>query len=245
MNDNLYNIDDRNHEEEDTRSEALYTLEDTTASRGPNRHEYVLIEEAEEDAESWRGESPVSRASVFGLLFKIMTTPVEGWKALKRCRLKAEEVAATGFYPLLALAAVSEFTALFYEAHVTISALVIPAIVTFITFFFGYFSVLLCGAVFLPAAASEKLKTQFGRQYIMMNVSTLALFYIMHRIIPILDPVVAFLPLWTIYLAWKGVKYLRVPPELETRTGATLSVLILACPLFWNWIFGEFLPSGL
>lgn len=245
MDDNLYNIDDRSSDEADNHSDALYTLEDTVANDDLSTREYVLMDEAENDAESWKGESPVSRSSVLGLLFKIMTTPVEGWKALKRNRLKAEEVAAAGFYPLLALSAVSEFTALFYEAHATITALVVPAIVTFITFFFGYFSVLLCGSVLLPAVASEKLKTQFGHQYVMMNVSTLALFYIIHRIIPILDPVVAFLPLWTIYLACKGVKYLRVPAELETRTGATLSVLILACPLFWNWIFGEFLPSGL
>ena len=257
MNDNLYSM-------KDEENDSVYNIEEEISDNGgeyvlagnddnSESCEYVIADEEQwhiggeeyedNDAEAWNGSVNASKPSVFGLLIKVLSDPVDGWKALKRCKYSVDSVAAGCFYPLIGLAAVSEYTALFYEADVTFSSLLVPAIITFITFFFGYFSVLLSGELLLPKEARKILHTYYGKEYVMLNISTLTVFYILFRLLPLAGPIFAFLPLWTIYVACKGVKLFRVSKENEARTCGMLSFLIVGCPVFWNWVFNEFLPT--
>ncbi len=227
--------------------DSIYKLPDDSEDDEKSPEEDIdraLTESEEDDAEAWNGETDDSHVSIWKIFFKIMATPVEGWKALKRSKLSVETVCSRCFYPLIALASISEFTALFYEAGSEITGLIVPAIITFITFFFSYFTVLLCGSFLLPKAAAGVLHTYFGKEYVIMNLSTLVLFYIVYRLMPLLGPVIAFLPLWTIYLTCKGVKLFRVPKDKENHTAGMMSFLIVGSPVLWNWVLGEILPSG-
>lgn len=258
MKDNVYSVEEENDgyvyniEEEDISANTEeYVLEEEPDRKDSSAEEYVIDDEmpdddieveTEEESEAWRGDTCESRPSAFGLLLKVLSNPVDGWKAVKRSKYSVDSFAAGCFYPLLGLAAVSEFTALFYESDSTLSSLLVPAVITFITFFFGYFSVLLFGEFLLPRETRKTLHTYYGKEYVMINMSTLAVFYILFRLFPIVGPILAFLPLWTIYITCKGVKLFRVSPEKETRTCGMLSFLMLGCPIFWNWIFNELLP---
>jgi len=248
MNDNLYSIED----EKDTQ---LYNLESSghidvpeeTVNGNDGYHDLLSeydIEDEEKNSEeirAWDGTVVESKPSAIGLLVKILSNPVEGWKELKRCKYSVDKIASGCFYPLVALASISEYTALFYDADSTLVSLIIPAFITFITFFFGYFSVLLCGGFMLPKEARKTLNTYFGKEYVMLSMSTLALFYIVFRLFILAGPIFAFLPLWTIYILCKGVKLFRVPKEKESRTCGIFSALIIGCPIFWNWVFNDLL----
>ena len=47
-------------------------------------------------------------------------------------------------------------------------------------------------------------------------MATLPVFYMFYRLLPILGPMLVFLPLWTIYLVFRGVRFLRLPKEKES-----------------------------
>lgn len=170
-----------------------------------------------------------------------MLTPVEGWKALKRARLKPERFAERCFYPLIALAALSEGSSLFYEANISFADWAKNGLSTFITFFFGYFSILMVGGSVLPKKSREFIHKDIGKEFVMLTLSTMALFWSVIQIIPMLEPVLVFLPLWTIYLIFKGVRVLRIPPEVQNSTTGWLCLLIIGAPLFWNWLMTEFI----
>lgn len=249
MNDNdidkpLYAIEDD--------EKPLYEIED---SLSPRPEEEYCIDDEEEDAdeeeededmdeEQLTEESVVSEKknpSPVRLLFKTMFTPVEGWKALKRARLKTEEFASWCFYPLIALAAISEVSKIFYEANVSVSDWAVDGLITFMTFFFGYFSVLLAGGFMLPPKSRDIIKKDIGKQFVMLAMSSLAIFWIFIQIMPMLEPVLVFLPLWTIYLIYKGVRILRVPEEVENSTTGLLCMLIIGIPVLWNWVLTDIL----
>ncbi len=229
--DNLYSLDDK-----------LYSLEDNETEEQPDKTKDPEAI-AEEDNEAWAGEEIDDSKSVLSLLIKILISPVEGWKEVKRCNIPEEKIASRCFYPIIALAAVAEFSGFFYEARFTVNEGVIKGIITFITFFFSYFSTILIGGIVLPKDCKEKLNTNFGKSYVMLSLSSLAIFYIIFEIVPILGPILAFLPLWTIYSAVKGVKIFRVEDEMKVRVSCTLCGLIIGCPVFWNFLFTELLPS--
>lgn len=179
------------------------------------------------------------KASPMGLMFKTMLTPVEGWKALKRASLTADRFASGCFYPLVALAAVSQAAMFIYEANVTVSDWVMKGLDTFVSFFFGYFTVLILGGIFLPKKVRPILKKDITKQFIMLAMSTLALFYTVMNLLPMLDPVLVFLPLWTLYLVFKGVRVLRVPKDAENTTTGVMCVLIVGAPILWNWLMTD------
>lgn len=179
--------------------------------------------------------------SPFSLLLKTMFTPVEGWKALKRARIPTDQFASRCFYPLIALAAVSEISKVFYEANVSIADWAVDGLGTFITFFFGYFTVILAAGIILPSRARDLVKKDIGRQFVMLTMSTLAVFWILIQVMPMFEPVLVFLPLWTIYLIYKGVRVLRVPSEVENSTTGLMCMLIIGVPIFWNWLMAEVL----
>ena len=207
----------------------LYTLDDPET-------------DAEEPVSPDNPEPPKpSRPSAIALMIKILLTPIEGWKALRRARLKTDDVAASCFYPLLALAALSKFSLFFYEANMTLADVAKAGLVAFVTFFFGYFLVLFFAGFLLPRQSREALKNEFGKQFVLMSMSTYVLFYILMVLLPMLDPVLVFLPGWTIYCIYRGVRFLRVPKEKESATIGIMCLLVIGCPILCNWIFTEIL----
>lgn len=239
--DNLYSLDDEKltYQGEGAELQEEYVIPSEDSADG----EYVLEDEDDDDPVAWQGEQSrkSSNPSVAGLLFKVLANPVDGWKQVKRCKYSVEKIASGCFYPLLIIASLSEFMALFHETDSNFVDLLAPAVITFITFFFGYFTVLLFGGMILPKEARHVMHTYFGKEYAMLNMSTLTLFYIIFRLFPMAGPILAFLPLWTIYIACKGVKLFRVQKDKEAATSGILSFLIIGGPIFWNWVFSDLL----
>ncbi|MDE5870288.1 MAG: YIP1 family protein [Muribaculaceae bacterium] len=233
--DNLYNLEEQDPENlyvEETDKEDLSFPEDNVGEDdGDREEEEDETDEEEDDDEIKNG------GSLYTLLFKIMSTPVEGWKEFKRRKYSVEEVSSRCFYPLVALAALSEFAAMIYTT-VTLSVSLLNAISAFIAFFFGYFTIILLCGLLLPKAARNVFKTDLGKGFVMINLSTLALFFTALNLFPMIDAVLVFLPIWTIYLIYKGVKILRIPNDIESRTKIVLTFLIIGIPLLWEWLVG-------
>lgn len=240
----LYELDDA----------PLYAIPDEIESLDTSAHDsdedaeeedYEDEEEDEEDEEAEENNEPdakkVKRPSPIGIMFKTMLGPMEGWKELKRARLSTDEFASRCYYPMIALAAISEGAMIFYEANITIGDWAKTALSTFITFFFGYFTVLFLGSFVLPKKSRDVLKKDVGKQFVMLAMSTLALFWSAICLFPMLEPVLVFLPLWTIYIVFKGVRRLRVPQEVQSSTTGLLCMLIIGVPVLWNWIMTELL----
>lgn len=238
----------------DQQEEPLYVLNDTPIRDDEDSRFdsiYELEEEIEEEIdadqpaaygrEADNSDAKKSRKSPLGLMFRTMLTPVEGWKALKRAKLTSEEVAARAFYPLLALAAISEASSFFYEANYTFSEWAVSGLVTFISFFFGYFTVLLAASIFLPKELKELPKKDICKQMVLLASSTLPLFYVLGRMLPMLDAVLVFLPIWTIYIVFKGIRLLRVPKEKENTVAGIFCTLTVGCPIFWMWLLSEYI----
>lgn len=187
-------------------------------------------------------EKEKSSPSRISLLWRVMLGPATGWKDLKRASLKKEAVASVYFYPLCVGAALSQFVDLIYEANQSVLKLIVSALVIFVSYIFSYIVLPILGRPFLCAEANKTLETNFGRNALMVLFSTLALFKVAYNAIPFMEPVLVFLPLWTIYLIHRLVPVMRVPKEKWGTATVILSVLTIGLPMFWQWLFDMLLP---
>lgn len=234
--------DDLLYKIESDDSEPLYFLEEddefpeeTDVEKDYDDDEQEDIDIEEEDDEDI-DDNFKGKGNLLLLLIKILATPVEGWKEFKRRKYTVEETASGCFYPLTAFASITCFADMLYKT-VTLSVCLMNALNVFISFFFGYFTVIILGGVFLPKLVSDLVKKEIGKEFVMMNMSSLALFYSAVMLFQMIDAILVFLPLWTIYIIYKGVKILRVPENVATRTKIIFTFLIIGAPVLWNWLF--------
>ena len=226
-NDNLYVLEEELTEEE---------KDDTPLNYAAYSDEERLEKEKEESQE-------IEKKSPFGLLFHIMFNPVEGWKALRRCNCSVEDLQRNCFYPLLAILALSQFADYFYSVNADLSSLVSQAVVAFVAFFFGYFCIKMVLSWVLPKEVSQKFDNKFGCQYLIIALSTLALFSIITELLPMLWPVLIFLPIWTFYIMFKGIRFFKFAQNYEMKFFVWASVAVVGIPYAIDWGLNMILPK--
>lgn len=176
------------------------------------------------------------RKSSFLILLKILFSGTIGWKELRRSRLTPEDTAAGCFYPLAALASACRFADWFHRPEFSLSETLTDAVAVFVSFFFTYFGVqILCRWLF-PVEVKDRVETAYFRQLVQYALASLALFWIPAEIFPVIEPLTVFLPLWTIFIITKGMRFLRIPQKYETRATITLVTATVAMPYLILWI---------
>lgn len=204
-------------------------------------------EEAEEEIESEdeeieKEEGKISRATCLGLLLRIMFDPIQGWKKLRRSGISVEKLQTNCFYPLLAIMALSEFADFFYSVNVNLTQVVTQAVVAFVAFFFGNFCIPVVMSWVLDKETMEKFDTKYGKEYVLIALSTLTIFAIFTNLLPMLWPILIFLPIWTIYLLFKGVRFFLIPKEKEMKFLVLISLAVIGVPLLIDYILNTIMP---
>lgn len=175
------------------------------------------------------------------LLFGILMTGTAGWKDLRRSRLKPEQTAAGCFYPLVALASVCRFADWFYLPEFDLSSTLVSAASVFASFFFSFFAVQVVCRWLFPFAAKSKTETPFFKLMVQYALSSLALFWIPGELMPILEPLTVFLPIWTAFIITKGIRFLRLPEKCLNRCMTTIVLTVIVMPYIFLWLCEEIL----
>ena len=224
-----------------------------------NENYYILEEEKEkveidetprnfasysidDDEEGESNETEEEKVSAIGLMFKLMFNPVEGWKYLRRSKIKPEALQGGCFYPLLALLAIGKFAEFFYSVNVELGQVVTQAVISFVAVFFGYFAVQMVLCWLLPKDMVKKFDTVFGKQYLIMSLSTLAFFSIFTDLLPMLWPILIFLPIWTFYIMFKGIRFFKFAQNQEMKFFVYSCAAVIGIPLLIDWVLNSVLP---
>lgn len=181
--------------------------------------------------------------SPFSLMIKVMFNPVEGWKSVRRSKITPEAVQSGCFYPLLALLAVSRFADLIYSRQADISSLLVSAVIGFVSLFFGYYCIQLLFKVVFPKPVAEQFDTRFGKNFVLISLSTLCLFFTVTELLPMLWAILIFLPLWTVYLICRGARFFKFPAHRQIFCTGMLSLVTVGVPPLLAWMLGELMPK--
>lgn len=234
-NENYYVLKDDEHEEDNSPlNYAAYSRDDIK-----DQEQRATLNDIEaEDSE----ETEIKRKSAFGILFKIMFNPVEGWKTLRRTKTSLEGLQSACFYPLLAILALSKFAEFYYSVEVSLTKVVTEAIVAFVAFFLGYFCIPVILTWVLPKEAAEKIESKFGKEYVLVALTTLVLFSILTDLLPMLWPILIFLPIWTLYIMFKGVRFFLLPQQVEVKFVLWSGLCVIAVPILIDYFLNLIMP---
>ncbi len=173
----------------------------------------------------------------------LLLSPNSGWKKLKKSGLLPDVYARQLFYPLLALTAVVQFAALFYDSEVTVSGILQQAIVAFVAFFTAYFAICVLAKAVTPPASCAKIDSTFGKIYILTALSVLDVSYLLSIIAPQLTILLPLGALYSVYVTCRGVKFLHVPYKESTITAVIMSILVVGIPATFYFLLSALLPQ--
>lgn len=202
---------------------------------------YSLEEETTDSGQ--KGDSVHSYVNPWLILLRLFLSPLKAWKILKNSVLKPDHVASKMFYPLIGLASLSGMLKKIYFPGMTLGQLLEGAIGVFIAFFVGYFVLLVCCRLFLPGDGKIKIDTPYGKMWLQYLISTLTIFYTIYEAFPMIEPVMVFTPLFTIFLAIRGVRFLRLKSVDEAPVGWAVGILTVAIPYGIYSLFEWIAPS--
>jgi len=246
-NDNIYVYPEEDNDNDGTYDSIGYTNDDEEYAdeeskyskldqSGPN---YSQAERtADEMPNNGNGKNDNSS---FLLMLKVLLNPTEGWKSIRRKKLTAEECQRGCFYPLLALLAISKFAAFIHESRVNLNEVLVNAVTAFVSFFFGYFCIMILLKAMMPEKVKESISTEFGKVFIITTLSTLCLFFSVLDIFPMLWAVLIFLPLWTIYVICRGVRFFKFPEHKKISCTAIICLLVVGIPCVIDWMLSKIL----
>lgn len=180
----------------------------------------------------------------FVLFMLLISNPKVGWKRVKNMHFSHDVYARSLFYPLLALMAACRFMSLVYGSDESIGTLLQQAVAAFVAGFAGYFIVLLLGRWFLPAVASLRIDSEFGKIYVMTNMCALATATIIYELFPSLGLLLLILPIYISYIIAKGIRFLRLPENEETPASVLMVLLILGIPMLIYFAFEVMMPAA-
>lgn len=233
-------------EEEEKDNIYIYTDEedenkDPKDNSGPNFAQVdqeALIDRRENGEENKHIPCP----NLLMLMLKVLLNPVEGWKSVRRNKVTPEQMQRGCFVPMVTFLALSCFAEYFYSARVTLALAVEDAVIDFVSFFFGYFIIILMLRTVMPKVTTISLDSSFGKVFVLMSLSTLCLFYSLTMLFPMLWAILIFLPLWTVYIICKATRFFVFPENRQITCTGILCLIVIGVPMVIDWMLGKLLP---
>lgn len=203
-------------------------------------YENYSIEDEEED----EIEKPAEpRYTMWTIVPRIMVTPTSGWAMAKNNGPSPELAIIRFFLPLCIITGVSVYFNLLYPRQSgvlndknALTTLLVNAVIQFCSFFIGYYLALVMAKVFLPKDTRQLPHTPYGKLLIMTGVATLAFFHILFEALPMFDSILVFLPLWTIFILFKGMEYGKIKSDKSILAIGVICVVTIASPTMIEWI---------
>lgn len=176
-------------------------------------------------------------------LFQLSLSPARGWEDIAADSVDPRELASHGLYPLIALAAASEFLALIYDSEATIVSTLQQAIATFIIYFVGYFIGAWALSMALPSMAYKTVSERKILTFANYSSGLLTVIAIAANAIHGLVTLIYFLPIYVMIIQWKGMRYLCVD-EPETWKFILLMICgLILPPYLLGMLFHLIIPS--
>ena len=143
-------------------------------------------------------------------LFQLILSPGHGWEDIEKGDERPERLLVSGYYPIIAIAALSVMLGLLH--HGVFITLFLRAIVWFVVLFVGYFFGVFMLSVFVEPMV-EKYDEAKCQTFALFTLGLEAVILVLYNVFPFAFFVITFLPCYVALIQWKGAQYMQVKPQ--------------------------------
>lgn len=183
------------------------------------------------------------RRTMWSLLPAIMFTPSSGWAKVRNSGPSPDIATIRFLLPLSIISGAACFLSLLYPHESDaggFAVMLVEAVIELCSMFIGYFVALVTAKLFLPKEDKNTITTNYGKLLIMTGVATIAIFHVFYVAFPMLDFILGFLPIWTIFIQIKGMEQIKFRSDKKLLSMAVIILATVAAPAVIEWILTLF-----
>lgn len=163
-------------------------------------------------------------------LFQLILSPGRGWEDIAQEDIDPRKLAATGLYPMIAIAALTELVKAFWNSDYGVMELIAQPIITFVMYFTGYFIGIFFMSIIMPELSAGSNVDKRMHTFVNYSMGLLTVIEIINNMLPIDVPLVYFFPLYVAVIQWKGNRYMQVSDAYAGRFVLLTAPLVLLPP---------------
>ena len=176
-------------------------------------------------------------AIYFKLLFQLILSPYQGWKDVSHEGVPVNKLLSSGFYPLIAVSALTIFLQGLYHPGFTLVNLVERCIVVFVQYFISFFIARFIFTSFIHRYVVSEISEKRNDSFIIFSLSLLALATLTENCIPIYMPIREFFAIYVAIIMWRGTRYMAVRNDKVERFMIMSILSILVPPFIIGFLF--------
>lgn len=165
-------------------------------------------------------------------LLQLILAPGPGWADVRRQNPDPVRMLHRGLYPLLAIAAATEFLAFVYTRHASLGVVLMRAVSDFGSYFIAVFIARLIFELYLGrlviGGEAEPRRTE---NLTVCGIGLMVIMQIVTNCVPWNLVLLKFLPVYVILVLYKAGKYMRVKKNREMRFTGLAAAAIVGVPL--------------
>lgn len=176
-------------------------------------------------------------------LIQLLLSPAHGWEDIEKHNPDPEDLTRTGLYPLMGVAALTEFLAFFYERHAELGTVLIRAVADFGAYFVSVFIARLIFDFYMGALTNSG--SNDSRKASTVTVSGLGLMVLIQVIsncLPWSIMLVRFMPLYVVLVLYNAIPYMDVRRGCEMRFLLVAAGAVVAVPLLIYYLLYFIIP---
>jgi len=176
-------------------------------------------------------------------LIQLLLSPSHGWEDIESRDPDPDGLTRVGLYPLMGLAAVSEFLSFIYERHVELATVLIRAVADFGSYFVSIFIAKLIFDYYLgPLTATGHFDTRRAATMTVTGLGLMVTIQIISNCLPWSVMLVRFLPLYVVLVLFKAIPYMEVRRGCEMRFLLVAAGAVVAVPLLIYYLLYFIIP---
>ncbi len=176
-------------------------------------------------------------------LIQLLLAPAHGWEDMEKSNPDPEELLQKGLYPLMGIAAITEFLAFFYQRHVELGTVLIRAVADFGSYFVSVFIAKLIFDYYLgPLTAKGHFDTRRAASLTVAGLGLRVLIQIITNCLPWSIMLMRFMPLYVVLVLYKAIPYMEVRRGCEMRFLLVAAGAVVAVPLLIYYLLYFIIP---
>lgn len=176
-------------------------------------------------------------------ILQLMLSPAKGWEDVSQASEAPAELCSRGLYPLLGIAALSNFVRMLYGNGILLVTAIERAVVDFGTYFSAYFLAALILEQLMPNIVSgepNRKKIETCSVYI---IAMLCIIRIIENCVPAELTLIKLLPVFVALIVYKADRYLAVKPGDDIRFMLIGVIALILMPLLLHYILFLLIPA--
>lgn len=171
-------------------------------------------------------------------IFQLLLSPSHGWEDIEKEQPDPEELLRAGLYPLMGIAAATEFLAFAWHRHIELAEVLMRALADFGTYFVSVFIAKLIFELYLKKVTAEAPDERRSFTLIVLGIGLMVLIQIIDNCIPWNMVVLKFLPLYAVLVIYKASGFIGVRQDDELRfMGIAAGVIVVVPLLIYNLFY--------